>query len=78
MTLADLNALDRDAFVATLGGIVEHSPWIAEAAWQKRPFASVDALHAAMVAALNSAPVETQLAVIRAHPGARGQGGDTR
>jgi 2-oxo-4-hydroxy-4-carboxy-5-ureidoimidazoline decarboxylase len=68
MTLAEINALDRDAFVARLGSIVEHSPWIAEAAWQKHPFASIDALHAAMIAALHSAPVETQLVVMRAHP----------
>jgi 2-oxo-4-hydroxy-4-carboxy-5-ureidoimidazoline decarboxylase len=68
MTLADVNALDRDAFVAKFGGIVEHSPWIAETAWTKRPFVSVDALHSAMVAALRSAPIETQLMVMRAHP----------
>ncbi len=68
MTLAEINALDRGAFIARLGGIVEHTPWVAEAAWPRRPFASVDALHAAMVAALTAAPIETQLLVIRAHP----------
>jgi len=68
MTLADINALDRPVFVARLGGIVEHSPWIAHDAWLRRPFASVDALHSALVAALMAAPVETQLTVIRAHP----------
>jgi 2-oxo-4-hydroxy-4-carboxy-5-ureidoimidazoline decarboxylase len=68
MTLAEINALDRDAFIACLGGIVEHTPWIAEAAWSRRPFASVDALHAAMLAALMAAPIETQLVVIRGHP----------
>ena len=68
MTLAEINALDRGAFVKRLGGIVEHSPWIAEDAWPRRPFANVDALHAAMVAALMAAPVDTQMVVIRAHP----------
>ena len=68
MTLAEINALDRGAFVHLLGGIVEHSPWVAEAAWAKRPFQSIDALHSAMTAALMAAPVENQLAVIRAHP----------
>jgi 2-oxo-4-hydroxy-4-carboxy-5-ureidoimidazoline decarboxylase len=68
MTLAEINAFDHAAFDKCLGGIVEHSPWIADAAWEKRPFASVDALHAAMVAALMGAPVETQLVVIRLHP----------
>ncbi len=32
-----------DAFVAALSGIFEHSPWVAEAALAKRPFASIDA-----------------------------------
>lgn len=68
MTLSEINALDRAAFCKCLGSIIEHSPWIADAAWEKRPFASVDALHAAMVAALMGAPVETQLMVMRLHP----------
>ncbi len=68
MTLAEINALDRSAFVDRLGGIVEHTRWIAEDAWPSRPFASIDALHTAMIAALMRAPVDTQLMVIRAHP----------
>ncbi len=68
MTLDQINALERPAFVKCLGGIVEHSPWIADAAWEKRPFDSVDALHTVMVAALMRAPVETQLMVTRMHP----------
>jgi len=68
MNLAEINTLDRRAFVERLGGIVEHTPWIADAPWPGRPYASVDALHAAMVAALMAAPIETQLAVIRGHP----------
>jgi OHCU decarboxylase len=68
MKLADLNAADRSAFVAALGGIFEHSPWVAEAAYAARPFAGVDQLHAAMVAAVHAAPRDRQLALIRAHP----------
>jgi 2-oxo-4-hydroxy-4-carboxy-5-ureidoimidazoline decarboxylase len=68
MTLAEINALDHRAFVERLGGIVEHSPWIAEEAWPRRPFASVDALHAALVEGLMAAPIDTQMVVIRAHP----------
>ena len=30
--LAALNAADRDAFVAALGGIFENAPWVAERA----------------------------------------------
>ena len=68
MTLADVNGLDHAEFVRRLGGIIEHSPWIAGAAWHERPFASIEALHAAMVGALMGAPIDTQLAVIRMHP----------
>jgi OHCU decarboxylase len=68
LNLAALNAMDRDAFVAALGGVFEHSPWIAEAAWPKRPFADVASLHRAMVATVEEAGREPQLALIRAHP----------
>ena len=68
MTLAQVNALDRSGFVTALGGVFEYSPWVAEAAWSKRPFADLDALYAAMVAAMRSAPNEAQLALVRAHP----------
>ena len=63
-----LNALPREDFVARLGGIYEHSPWVAERAYSSRPFASVEALHAAMQSAMLAASPEEQLALIRAHP----------
>jgi 2-oxo-4-hydroxy-4-carboxy-5-ureidoimidazoline decarboxylase len=68
LTLADLNRGSRQAFVAALGTVIEESPWVAERAWEARPFASLDALHAAMVDALSAADEAAQLAVLRAHP----------
>jgi len=68
MTLDHLNEFDRTVFVAALGEVFEHSPWVADAVYDARPFASVDALHAAMSAAVDAAPAERQLALIRAHP----------
>src|SRR5687768_6533418 len=68
VTLTDLNASDRQAFVAVLGAVIEHSPWVAERAWDARPFASLDGLHAAMMDALSAAGEAAQLAVLRAHP----------
>jgi len=68
MTLAELNALDEAGFVATLGGIFEHSPWVAQRAYAARPFASVDALHRAMTAEVGRASEGERLALIRAHP----------
>ena len=49
-------------------GVFEHSPWVAERAWRKQPFASVDALHGEMMAVVRAASREEQLALIRAHP----------
>lgn len=68
MTLDRLNRTDPDAFVAALGGIFEHSPWVAEQVVAHRPFASIEALHAAMCAAVAAAGRERQMALIRAHP----------
>lgn len=67
-TLNALSAADRSAFVAALGGVFEHSPWIPERAWTARPFSSVDSLHRAMAAVLDRATEEQKLALIRAHP----------
>jgi 2-oxo-4-hydroxy-4-carboxy-5-ureidoimidazoline decarboxylase len=66
VALEEVNALGKDEFVARLGGVFEHSPWIAERAWHKRPFRSVDELHRAMLAAVASKDEKLQLA--RAHP----------
>lgn len=68
MTLAQLNSLSRDEFVRIVGPVFEHSSWIAEAAWPKRPFASVEELHRELGAVVLAAREEKQLALIRAHP----------
>jgi 2-oxo-4-hydroxy-4-carboxy-5-ureidoimidazoline decarboxylase len=67
-TLSDLNACSRDDFVAALANIFEHSPWIAEHAASRRPFTGVKQLFEAMKAALDRAPSELRLALIKAHP----------
>lgn len=68
MTLDQINQLDRDTFIARLGGIFEHSPWVAARVVAQRPFASVGALHEAMCAVVDAASAAEQLALIRAHP----------
>lgn len=71
--IAATGDLDRPAFVARFGGVFEASPWIAQAAWAAGPFADVDALHAAMVAAVDAAPRAERIALIRAHPDLAGK-----
>ena len=67
-TLEALNAADRKSFADALGAIFEHAPWIADAAFAALPFASVAALHEAMMAALRKAPPDQQMAFVRGHP----------
>jgi OHCU decarboxylase len=68
VTLSLLNSSSREAFVAALADIFEHSPWVAERIADRRPFASVADLHAAMSAAMRAEGRVAQLALIRAHP----------
>jgi 2-oxo-4-hydroxy-4-carboxy-5-ureidoimidazoline decarboxylase len=69
MILLDaLNAASREDFLASLGDIFEHAPWVAERVFAVRPFPTVAALHDAMMAAMTAASAEEQLALIRGHP----------
>lgn len=68
LDLDAVNTMGRDDFVAALGSTFEHSPWVAEGAWAARPFASVDALHAAMISVVQRAPRSTQIDFLCAHP----------
>src|SRR5438552_7878575 len=67
-TLAELNACSKDDFVAALANVFEYSPWIAEQTAALRPFAGVNELFAAMRSAVDRAPEELLIALIRAHP----------
>jgi 2-oxo-4-hydroxy-4-carboxy-5-ureidoimidazoline decarboxylase len=71
--MAAINAMDRAAFVVKFGAIFEKSPWVAEEAWEKRPFANPDDMHAAMVGVVKHAPATRQLALLQAHPDLAGK-----
>jgi 2-oxo-4-hydroxy-4-carboxy-5-ureidoimidazoline decarboxylase len=60
--------MDRDAFTSALGSVVEHSPWVAEWAWELRPFGSRERLQLAFETAIRTAPRDRRLAVLQAHP----------
>ena len=68
LKLSDFNVCSKDDFVAALANVFEYSPWVAGKAAALRPFAGIGALLAAMVAAVDRAPDELRLALIRAHP----------
>jgi len=68
MMLSEVNALPLAQFLERLGGVFEHSPWVAEGAWPARPFSSLDRLHEAMMSVVRNAPSARQLELVRAHP----------
>lgn len=68
VTAQALSQLDQDAFVAALDGLFEHSPWIAQRAWSRRPFASRASLLAVLCDCLREAPREELMKLARAHP----------
>jgi allantoate deiminase len=68
VSITQLNKMDRAEFIAVCGGCFEHSPWIAERAWDRRPFDSVDDLHEKLCSVVRAANAGEQLSLIRAHP----------
>ena len=73
MILAEVNALALEQFVARFGSVFEHSPWVAEGAWGRRPFRDAAHLHAELCTVMRAASGERQLALIQAHPDLAGR-----
>jgi len=68
--------LSKPLFMARFGGIFEHSPWVAERAFDAGlgiHAASAAGLHTAMVAAMRAGSEAEKLALIRAHPDLAGK-----
>ena len=73
LSIEAVNTLDAAAFVARFGDVAEDSPWVAEAAFEARPFTDREAMVEAFAAAVRAAPRETRLALLRAHPDLAGR-----
>ncbi|MBW4664516.1 MAG: 2-oxo-4-hydroxy-4-carboxy-5-ureidoimidazoline decarboxylase [Chroococcus sp. CMT-3BRIN-NPC107] len=67
-SIAQLNDMSQEEFVSVLGTIFEHTPEIAQKAWNYRPFAEVAALYQKMVDVVSLMIIDEQLALIQAHP----------
>jgi 2-oxo-4-hydroxy-4-carboxy-5-ureidoimidazoline decarboxylase len=63
-----LNDMERGAFAAAIGDIFEHAPWVAERAHERRPFATVRALHEAMLSAVAAVPPDAVTGFLNNHP----------
>ena len=66
--MAEINLLSREEFVRFVGPVFEHSPWIADLAAAKRPFATLEQLQGALGETVQRASEALQLGLIRAHP----------
>jgi OHCU decarboxylase len=73
--IAAVDGMDRDAFTSALGSVVEYSPWVADQAWELRPFRSLERLQLAFETAIRTAPAERRSDVLRAHPELGGRAG---
>lgn len=68
------STLSREAFIAAFADIYEHSPWVAQQAFDQGPVGDeIEALHARMSQALLGADRAAQLALINAHPDLAGK-----
>ncbi|WP_395543718.1 allantoinase PuuE [Neotabrizicola sp. sgz301269] len=68
--------MTRERFVERFGGIFEHSPWIAEGAWELELGPAHDSavgLHNALARSFRSASPEARLGVLTAHPDLAGK-----
>jgi 2-oxo-4-hydroxy-4-carboxy-5-ureidoimidazoline decarboxylase len=75
--LSYLNASDRQGFLFSLSGIFENAPWVAERVEAGRPFATIAALHEAMMDVVRAADAEDQLALLNGHPELAGKSART-
>jgi 2-oxo-4-hydroxy-4-carboxy-5-ureidoimidazoline decarboxylase len=63
-----LTPRSKAEFIGRFGHIFEHSPWVVEDAWERRPFADEVALHAAFMEGVEMAGAAAQLKLLNAHP----------
>ena len=73
LDVARINGMIQAEFVEAVGGVFEHSPWVAAGAWAARPFASADGLHMAMMETVGGSRDEEKLHLLRAHPDLAGK-----
>jgi OHCU decarboxylase len=76
MTSQKPSQMDRDTFVAEFGGIFEHSPWIAEGAFEGelgQTHDTAQGIHQALARVFRTASEDKRLGVLTAHPDLAGK-----
>lgn len=65
--------MEKEDFVGRIGGVYEHSAWVADRVAEQRPFQDRAQLAAAMRLVVETATDEAKLGLIRAHPDLAGK-----
>ena len=73
VSLAHLNSAPDEEFIATLGGIYEHSDWVPRTILPQRPFRDSLALLIALREAVDHSSNQQKLTLIRSHPDLAGK-----
>ena len=68
LTIEEVNQLDQQAFVDTVGWVFEHSPWVALRTWHQRPFESLHQLYSALENTMFKGDRRHQLLLLQSHP----------
>ncbi len=68
ISISQVNHLSKKEFVEKFARLFQGGDWIAESAWEKRPFQSLYELRRALQEAVFDAPPERQLELIRSYP----------
>ena len=77
LSITDINQMPNLLFVEALGSIFEHSAWVAQAAFDQRPFTSMAQLYATMVGIVGQSSPEQRMTLIRSHPELAGKEAST-
>jgi len=68
LSIDAVNEMDRAAFVSHFGGVYENSPWVADVAWDARPFTDRAVLGDVLMRVVLGADRQRQLDLLRQHP----------
>lgn len=68
LSLSTINQLPKESFVKYFGQVVEHSAWVAEQAFEQRPFASIVHLQNVMIEVVKNAGEQAWKEILNLHP----------
>ena len=68
LSIEKINNLSKNDFVTHFAHVVEHSPWVAEQAFEKRPFKNLEDLYVALSEAVFAADESVWKHILNLHP----------